>query len=217
MLRKSVILFSLSASALALTGCSSLWTGMGDFSYNMAEFTKFSFLRGPSEKSDVSFAETNVTHEGVYKTSVGEYIPAETTYKNGVKIVTHTPKPTCPDGTFASGANNCGFLRRESSSYDGGPTLSVSAYVSEATVRKPVSCPAGTYLTPDNICAFSKVEKLNFALKPASANGTNLAGNQSLYQSADCPNVSSSNAIVSCVHIGADSLSNAPILVQHIY
>ncbi|MDA8708339.1 hypothetical protein N9M10_03100 [Hellea sp.] len=190
---------------------------MGDFSYSMAEFTKFSFLRGPSEKSDVSFAETNVTDEGVYKTSAGEYIPAETTYKNDVKTVTHSAQANCPDGTFASGDNNCGFLRRGSSSYAGGPTLSVSAYVSEATVRKPVSCPAGTYLTPDNICAFSKVEKLNFALKPASASGNTLAGNRSLYQSTDCPDVSSSNAIISCVHMGADGLSNAPVLVQHIY
>ena len=164
MFRKSILILSLSASALALTGCSSLWTGMGNLSYGMAELTDFSFLRGSSKKSDVSFADANITDEGVYKTAVGEYVPADVSYNTGASYnnvgdtLGDNSQEGCPEGTYLTADNACMFLETETFDFDDTLTADMSAPIDTG----PVPCPEDTYLTADNTCTYLETETYDF-------------------------------------------------------
>ena len=158
MLRNKFLLTTLLVSAVTLSGCSSVWTKVGDLSYGMADFTKFSFLRGSSTKSDISFAETTVSEDGTYKTAVGEYIPTEVAYDVKGNAVVDTSQHPCPDGTYLNDDNACMFLETETFDFD--DTLSVNAQ--QPLDTGPVPCPEDTYLTADNTCTYLETETFDF-------------------------------------------------------
>jgi len=114
MLRKTMLLTALCISSVSLTGCSSMWSAVGNFSDDMAEFTKFSWLRGSATKNDISFAETATpVSEGLYKTEVGEYVPTHVEiYQDGNTVIDTSPVP-CPEGTFLNAENTCMYLETE--------------------------------------------------------------------------------------------------------
>ena len=172
MFRKTLLITALCVSSIGLTGCSSMWSAASVFSSDMAELTKFSFLRGKSKKSDISFAENNVDLEtGVYKTEVGEYIPAAPTeadfntdfntdfktdvYANGIDT---SPHP-CPDGTYLTEDNSCMSL--ETDTYDFA-ALDASSAEQQFIDTSQHECPEGTYLNAENACMYFETETFDF-------------------------------------------------------
>jgi len=168
MFKKTILLTALCASSIGLSGCSSMWKMASDFSADMSEFTKFSFLRGSSTKDDVSFAENTVDAEtGVYKTEVGEYVPTEVytetfeevVYANGdVAAVVDTSPIPCPDGTYLTEDETCMSL--DVDTYD-------FAELDAQNVSGPVDtsqhdCPEETYLNDKNQCMFFETETFDF-------------------------------------------------------
>ena len=158
MLRNALLITTLLVSSTALSGCSSVWTKIGDMSYSMAEFTKPAALRGLSTKSEEDFAETIVPDNGVYKTAIGEYIPTEVSYdETGAAIFDTSPHP-CPDGTYLNEENACMFLETETFEFE-------DSYVAELTgpvETGPLPCPDDTYLTAENTCSYLETETFDF-------------------------------------------------------
>jgi len=153
MFRKTILITALCMSSVTLSGCSSIWTGVSEFSADMAEVTKFSFLRGLSDKSDVSFAENIEAVDGVHKTEAGEYVPiydkvaavepTEVEFFDNVNVnaLGDTSPLPCPDGTFLNAENACMFLDVEE--FDFGDEVNL---VEQFVDTSPLPCPEGTYL-----------------------------------------------------------------------
>ena len=164
MLRNTLLATTLIISSVSLTGCSSIWTKVGDLSYKMSDFTKFSFLRGSSTKSDISFAEASVSDSGVLKTDVGEYVPAnvvlydDVTFDNSASAGVDTSQHECPEDTYLTADNTCTYLETET--FDFGDELSVN--VQQPIDTGPVPCPEDTYLTADNTCTYLETETFDF-------------------------------------------------------
>ena len=164
MLRNTLLVTTLIISSVSLTGCSSIWSKVGDLSYKMSEFTKFSFLRGSSTKSDISFVEASTTEDGVLKTEVGEYVPAdvvlydEVAFDNSASVDVNSSQQDCPEGTFLNAENACMYLETET--FDFGDELSVN--VQQPIDTGPVPCPEDTYLTAENTCTYLETETFDF-------------------------------------------------------
>lgn len=179
MLRKSMLMTAICVSSVTLTGCSTLttsWNSMNDLFAGVSGVVKTAFLRGPSEKSDISFAENTVAAEdGVFKTDVGEYVPAEVEtidtpdmemsesksvtvelFDTPLDVVDTSPVP-CPDGTFLNEDNNCMSL--ETDTYDFPDIVAETTPVDTS----PVPCPEGTYLNAENACMSLDTETFDFA------------------------------------------------------
>jgi len=172
MFRKTILLSAVCASSVGLSGCSSLWTMASEFSADMAEVTSFSFLRGSSDKSDVSLAENNIDSvTGIYKTEVGEYVPAEAftavqadtsafgetgTYSEA-GLVDTSPHP-CPDGTYLTEDETCMSL--EVDTYDFGD-MDV-AMTEQFVDTSQHECPEDTYLNEENACMYFETETFDF-------------------------------------------------------
>ena len=175
MFKKSFILTALCASSMSLSGCSTMWSMASEFSADMAEVTKFSFLRGLSSESDVSFAEAvNPSETGTYKTDVGEYVPTDvkTAAYNDVELrgpvtdfntelfntaVDTSPHP-CPDGTYLTEEETCMSL--EVDNYDFSEFDAANATKIVDTSQH--DCPEDTYLNDKNQCMFFETETFDF-------------------------------------------------------
>ena len=159
MSHRKVLFSALLISSVTLSGCSPIWTKIGDLSYSMAEFTKPAALRGLSTETDVDFAEASLPDDGVYKTPVGEYIPTEVTFdENGTAIVDTSQHP-CPEGTYLNEENACMFLETETFEFDD----TFSASFDQPIETGPVPCPDDTYLTEENTCTYFETETFDFA------------------------------------------------------
>lgn len=164
MFRKTLLISALCASSIGLTGCSTLWSMASEFSADMSEVTKFSFLRGSSTKDDISFAENTVDPvTGVYKTDVGEYTPAEvynevyTETATDAGVVDTSPHP-CPDGTYLTEEGTCMSL--DVDTYD---FSDLDAALTEQVVdTSQHDCPEDTYLNDKNQCMFFETETFDF-------------------------------------------------------
>lgn len=165
MLRKTLMITAICATSIGMTGCSSIWTAASHFSSDMAEFTKFSWLRGSSTKSDISFAENVDPVTGVYKTEVGEYVPATTDYSNDYtsdytdvasSVVDSSPHP-CPEGTYYAEDKTCMSLETEEYDFPDMVTETVAVDTS------PIPCPEDTYLNAKNECMYLETETFDFA------------------------------------------------------
>lgn len=151
-----MLITALCFSSVGMTGCSSIWSFVGDKSYEMAEFTKFAWLRGPAKTDDVSFAEATPTSSGVLKTEVGEYVPTQVeVYSDNVGFVDTSQHP-CPEGTYLTAENSCMSL--ETDSYDFPETTDVPQVVDTS----PVPCPEGTFLNAENACMYLETEEYDF-------------------------------------------------------
>ena len=176
MLRKIMLTTTLCMSSLALTGCSSIWSAVGDLSYDMAEVTKFSWLRGPAKTDDVSFAETSVpAADGVYKTEVGEYVPAKVeiytdnyvpqdsyvaqdSYVTTESVSVDTSQHPCPEGTYLTADNTCMSLETDTYEFADDLTTDTQQFVDTS----PVPCPEGTFLNAENACMYLETEEYDF-------------------------------------------------------
>jgi len=156
MRRKSLLITALCVSSVSLTGCASTmstaWSSLGDLVNGVTEVTKSAFLRGFSKKDDVSFADAEVQeYEGVYKTEVGEYVPAD------VEVAANTD--------FEVDVSETNDLKVEI--YDDAD-LDVEIYddyadTAEAYVdTSPVPCPDGTYLNAKDECMYLETEEFDF-------------------------------------------------------
>ena len=186
MFRKKMFMTAICVSAVTLTGCSTATTmmnSMGDLVNGVTDVAKSAFLRGPSKKSDVSFAKAATpTTDGSLKTEVGAYVPTESytatttgtteTYNDEyVEIYTDnsavssdfvvdtSPHP-CPEGTYLTADNTCMTL--ETDNYDF-PDLTTSDIQATQTVDSTtVPCPEGTYLNAENACMYLETEEYDF-------------------------------------------------------
>ena len=157
MFRKTMLMSALCISTLSLSGCSSMWSAVGSFSDDMAEFTKFSFLRGPSKKTDVSFADAAPSAEGTYVTEAGAYIPANVEiYSDSASVIDTSPVP-CPEGTYLNAENACMYLETEQ--YEFADDVNM---VEQVIDTSPIPCPDGTYLNAENACMYLEVEEYDF-------------------------------------------------------
>jgi len=152
-----------------------MWSMASDFSADMAEVTKFSFLRGSSKKSDISFAENTADQEtGIYKTDVGEYVPAEveTDSYDEVELrgfvtdfnaevfnasVDTSPIP-CPDKTYLTEDETCMSL--DVDNYDFSEFDAANAPNVVDTSQH--DCPEDTYLNDKNQCMYFETETFDF-------------------------------------------------------
>ena len=157
MFRNALLISTLLVTSVALSGCSPIWSKLGDLSYSMAEFTKPASLRGSSTDTDVDFNETTVAENGVYKTPIGEYIPTEVTYNDDGSAIIDTSQHPCPEGTFLNDENACMFLETET--FDFEDTLEVNF---NPVDTGPVPCPEDTYLTEENTCSYFEAETISF-------------------------------------------------------
>lgn len=157
MFRKSLLISALCFSTLSLSGCSSMWTAVGNFSDDMAEFTKFSFLRGPSKKSDVSFAEAAPSVDGTYSSEAGAYIPTSVELYSDTAYGVDTSPVPCPDGTYLNAENACMYLETEQYEFPDEVNM-----VEQVIDTSPVPCPEGTYLNAENACMYLEVEEFDF-------------------------------------------------------
>lgn len=169
MLKKSLVLSTLCATSIGLSGCSTMWSMASEFSADMAKVTSLSFLRGSSSKNDISFAEAAVDPvSGTYKTEVGEYVPAETyvadftdtaSYTesfNEASIVDTSPHP-CPDGTYLTEDETCMSLDVDTFEF----TDDVN-FVEQVVDTSQHQCPDDTYLNDKNQCMFFETETFDF-------------------------------------------------------
>ena len=159
MSHRKVLFSALLISSVTLSGCSPIWTKIGDLSYSMAEFTKPAALRGLSTKSDIDFTEASIPEDGVVKTPIGEYIPTEVTFDDSGAAIVDTSQHPCPDGTYLNAENACMFLETETFEFDDTFTASFDQPIDTG----PVPCPDDTYLTEDNTCAYFESESFDFA------------------------------------------------------
>ena len=145
MFGKNILMTALCVSAVGMTGCSTAttaWNSMGDLVQGVTGVAKSAFLRGPSKKSDVSFAEAvTPTTDGGFKTDVGTYVPTETNVEvyTDTNTVDTSPHP-CPEGTYLTADNTC--LSTETDTYDFPDLTTDTAQVVDTS---PVPCPEGTY------------------------------------------------------------------------
>lgn len=170
MLRKIMLTTTLCVSSIAMTGCSSIWSAVGDMSYDMAEVTKFSWLRGPAKTDDVSFAKATVpATDGVYKTEVGEYVPAQQveiytdnyvtdSYVAHESAAVDTSQHPCPEGTYLTGDNTCMSLETDSYEFSDDLTTDTTQFVDTS----PVPCPEGTFLNAENTCMYLETDTYDF-------------------------------------------------------
>ena len=162
MFGKNILMTALCVSAVGMTGCSTAttaWNSMGDLVQGVTGVAKSAFLRGPSKKSDVSFAEAvTPTTDGGFKTDVGTYVPTETNVEvyTDTNTVDTSPHP-CPEGTYLTADNTC--LSTETDTYDFPDLTTDTAQVVDTS---PVPCPEGTYLTADNTCLSTETDTYDF-------------------------------------------------------
>jgi len=164
MFRNIILTTTLCLSSVAMTGCSTMWSSVGDMAQDVSKFASFSWLRGSSKTDDVSFAQTSEpTSNGVYKTAVGEYVPL------GVEIYTdHTvshqslsvdsSQHPCPDGTYLTADNTCMSLDSDTYDFADDLTMQTEQFVDTS----PVPCPEGTYLNAENSCMYLETETYDF-------------------------------------------------------
>ena len=114
--KKLFIAAMFAASSVSLSGCSSMWSGVGDFADMMSERTEFLSLRGMSKKKEepVLVAENTVDSEDVLMTDAGVYLP-ETESEGEVAsdeiveeiVFTNAGTVPCPEGTVMTEDNVC--------------------------------------------------------------------------------------------------------------
>lgn len=205
MLRNTLLATTLIISSVSLTGCSSIWTKVGDLSYKMSDFTKFSFLRGSSTKSDISFAEASVSDSGVLKTDVGEYAPAnvvlydDVTFDNSASAGVDTSQHECPEDTYLTADNTCTYLETETFDFGDELVTDVQAPIDTS----PIPCPEGTYLTAENTCTYLETEEFDFAVDPAPALSVP-SQDFAIIPPTGCPEGFQLNADNSCMYLGAE-------------
>lgn len=205
MLRNTLLATTLIISSVSLTGCSSIWTKVGDLSYKMSDFTKFSFLRGSSTKSDISFAEASVSDSGVLKTDVGEYVPAnvvlydDVTFDNSASAGVDTSQHECPEDTYLTADNTCTYLETETFDFGDELVTDVQAPIDTS----PIPCPEGTYLTAENTCTYLETEEFDFAVDPAPALSVP-SQDFAIIPPTGCPEGFQLNADNSCMYLGAE-------------
>ena len=159
MSHRKVLFSALLISSVTLSGCSPIWSKIGDLSYSMAEFTKPAALRGLSKESDVDFSEASVPDNGVYITPVGEYVPTEVTFDDNGATIVDTSQHPCPEGTYLNDENACMFLETETFEFED----TVTASFDQPIDTGPVPCPEDTYLTEENTCSYFETETFDFA------------------------------------------------------
>lgn len=120
--------------AIGLSGCSSMWSGVENFSGYMAEKTKFSSSLRKAETQEATFEAADVT---IYAAPAQSETVSDSYDTSLYASQTITPAETAPVEAplFDTDGN-----------YIGSPT---------------VPCPDGTYLTADDTCMF--LEQTDYA------------------------------------------------------
>lgn len=167
-------------AGLALSGCSSIWSGVADIADFMAEKTS---LRKSSANHEIVTADATPNHDGLIKSNAGYYAPASThTTTTSAYSNPYSTQNSCPDGTYLTAENTCmmqndqsyqgtnGYQMSElrgysdptsfhqtSSSYESTTSHSslVFDYESQAnTLTGPLICPTGMVLEGAYDCRF---------------------------------------------------------------
>lgn len=173
MAMKTGLVVVMAISTVGLSGCSSMWNGVGSFSGYMAEKTewvKFPSLRGSNKAkaNDVQMVEAAPTATELRASSVSEIIDDSgsdytfTPSSSASYSDTSSTTVPCPDGTYLTEDNVCMLLGGDDISADFDSTMDYSAssygqdYSTAAQVvdNSAVPCPDGTYLNDKNQCMF---------------------------------------------------------------
>ena len=114
--------------AVGLSGCSSMWSGVENFSGFMAEKTKFSSPLRKAKTQEVKFeteqdaeyvaATTSSIESDSYDTSLYasqtitpvEAVPAEAPLFDADGNYIGSPTVPCPEGTYLTAENTCMFI-----------------------------------------------------------------------------------------------------------
>lgn len=155
-------------TCLAASGCSSIWSGVGDFADFMSEKTEFLSLR-KSKSSSEHVTNTVPNDQGLVQSSAGYYTPmdgqsnahsyahatASSPYTTTTASYTNNAVVNCPDGSYLTAENTC--MIQETSGYQmtalrGYSDYSNSVQSSSAFSSGVTECPSGTYLTAENTC-----------------------------------------------------------------
>lgn len=151
-------------SCLALSGCSSIWSGVADFAGYMSDKTEFLSLR-KSKTAGEHVANTVPNDQGLVRSSAGYYAP--TGWESSGQSYAHTTPSTpsmshasyttgsmesCPAGSYLTAQNTC--MVQETSGYQMTELRGYSGYNSSAQTSSSglTDCPSGTYLTAENTC-----------------------------------------------------------------
>jgi len=163
-------------TCLAVTGCSSIWSGVGDFADFMSEKTEFLSLRKPKTTGE-HVANTVPNDAGLVKASAGYYAPTgwdSTTHSYGQPALmspavsgssyANSAIANCPDGAYLTAENTC--MLQETASFQmtelRGYSEQNSSFLSSSALSSNVTeCPSGTYLTPENTCMQSSHDVTN--------------------------------------------------------
>lgn len=169
MLRKTTLITLLTLSTVSLSGCSSMWSGIGSFSEYMAEKTRWSSkpaLRGAKTVTTTKSVDTETYQEATYQAATSDMTSSD----YGVEIYDASSSDTVYTNTAYS---DTGYT----DSYSETLTTSSDAFMSDSTVSgatasgaplfdadgnyidtSPIPCPEDTYLTADNTCMYLEQE-----------------------------------------------------------
>ena len=136
MLRKLLCMSLIAMPAVGLSGCSSIWSGVGSFSNYMAEKTQFSSPLRKAKTQEVKF-ETQQDAEYAAATATSTTVEAPL-YVEQSDVTLYSPSEYSSTETYTETPQEAPLFDSEGN-YIGSPT---------------VPCPDGTYLTADDTCMF---------------------------------------------------------------
>ena len=141
MLRRTALISVFVFSTFGLSGCSSLWSGIGSFSNYMAEKTQWASL--PSLRGSKSAKTTAVQDDVTYTATVSETTPSDISVEMYDVSVTESKYDSAYEPTDTYDYTSITSPTEAQFDADGN-------YIDTS----PIACPEGTYLTGDNTCMY---------------------------------------------------------------
>lgn len=141
MLRKILCMSLIAMPAIGLSGCSSMWSGIGNFSEYMAEKTKFSSPLRSAKTQEVTF---ETTQDAQYAAAVSD---ADVMSNDTPLYATQTYDTTATYSAPQEASDTAVVFDTSI----GEPLFDADGNYIDTS---PVPCPEGTYLTGDNTCMF---------------------------------------------------------------
>jgi hypothetical protein len=150
MLRKTTLIALLTVSTISLSGCSTMWSGIGNFSEYIAEKTRWSST--PALRGTKNVTTTDSVETVTYQAATSDMVSSD----YGVEMYDDTSSDMTYSDTYSSESYT-------SESYTGDTmTTSSNAPVFDADGNyidtSPIPCPQDTYLTADNTCMYLEQE-----------------------------------------------------------
>lgn len=216
-------------ASLVITGCSTIWGGVGDFANFMEKETQFLSLR-KSKTDREMVTNTAPTKDGLYHSSAGYYAPTgyEPAGSQMASTTSYVPQTSyaqdyvsfdygsntqenCPDGSYLTAENSCMLLASDDYELPPLPVHTQTNFVSNFP-----ECPEGTYLTGDNSCMHLETETFPELAGATTSNTSGSYGGYSDY--VNCPDGSYLTGDNQCEMFETDAtdyLTSAPMITPY--